>query len=515
MRSAGSIATPHPIGRQTFLVILSGAAIALLIGSFSTPLVGAAILGVFFCVVFLQRPDIGLLIVLGVRSSTDVILLLAKTATPGGTSVASNAAGVADSLLSPNTGLVLILIGIGGIYILNRGIRFLSLPAGTLFVLFLITGLFGMLRSQSILFSFREWLPVVSSLVVYALSAHFYNSPQKIQRVIDVLAVSYILPAFFGFKQILLGNGDIGYNIPELGEINRIFGTFVHPNPFAFYLVLILGVFTCELFAGSRWRKFRALVIVASAAVLLIRTYTRMGWVGALIALLTIGILRYRKLLVLVPITVLVVSIANPSLIGRIGDPISDPSGRSGVEDRLDIWRTTYAFWRDATQVDDSPIATAMNRLGGLGPGAIDFLTAGSATFRGFTYAAHNDYIRIMNEYGIFGLALYGLLVLVMLIFSYRSMRASAGTQLASIPLAFFAITTAYFVMSFTDNVFGSTQNQVYYWALAGLTVSVGRLHHSPRQDETRKSLSWSREQAESRAETEPGQRWKNARVRG
>lgn len=513
MRSAGSVAAPYPIGRQMFLVIFIGATIALLIGSFSTPLVGAAVLGVFFCVVFLQRPDIGLLIVLGVRSSTDVILLLAKGATTGATSVASNSAGVADSLLSPNTGLVLILIGIGGMYILSRGIRFLSLPSGILFVLFLITGLFGMLRSQSILFSFREWLPVVSSLVVYALAAHFYNSPQKIQRVIDVLAVSYILPAFFGFKQIFLGNGAMAYNIPELGEINRIFGTFVHPNPFAFYLVLILGVFTCEFFAGSRWRKFRALVIVASAAVLLLRTYTRMGWIGALIVLLTIGILRYRKLLVLIPIAVVVISIANPSLIARIGDPISDPGGSSGVEDRFDIWRTTYGFWRDSTQVDDSPIATIMNRIGGLGPGAIDFLTAGSATFRGFTYAAHNDYIRILNEYGIFGLALYGLLVLGMLIFSYRAMRASAGTQLAAIPLAFFAITSAYFVMSFTDNVFGSTQNQVYYWTLAGLTVAVGRLHYSPRHANTSNGFSRSQVQAESRAET--GHRWKNIRVRG
>ena len=44
-----------------------------------------------------------------------------------------------------------------------------------------------------------------------------------------------------------------------------------------------------------------------------------------------------------------------------------------------------------------------------------------------------------------------------------------------SVPLSFFALTLAYMIMSVTDNVFASTQNQVYYWALAGMTVAISQ----------------------------------------
>jgi len=44
------------------------------------------------------------------------------------------------------------------------------------------------------------------------------------------------------------------------------------------------------------------------------------------------------------------------------------------------------------------------------------------------------------------------------------------------VALAFLGLTVAYPIMSLTDQVFGATQNQIYFWTLAGLSAAIGRL---------------------------------------
>lgn len=437
------------------VAITGGLALAWLMLRFSPPLMVAGLLGFAFCTIFFARPDIGLLLTLLVRSSTDLVLNYAQFGE-----------GLRAMLLSPNTSLILILILAGGVYILNRNVRLLSLPGGTLLAFLLVTGLVGMLRSENVLFSLREWLPLVSLFVVYAITAHICRTPQQIQRVIDVIAASFILPAIYGFYQL------IGHGGTALGGFNRIFGTFVHPNPFSFYLAMIITLFTCQSLVTAGKRRRLSVAIVAAAGILLVGTLTRIAWVGTIVALLTIGALRSRRLLILVPLAVVLVAVAFPYTVARVGNVVGDPAS-TGVQDRFEIWGLTFHYWMDATQARDGSVVTMMNRLGGLGPGTVDFLTARR---EGGSYSAHNDYIRVLSEYGVFGLTLYALLLMVMLVSGYRAFRLSAGTSMASVPLSFFALTLAYMLMSVTDNIFASTQNQVYYWALAGMSVAISQM---------------------------------------
>ena len=436
------------------LVIGGSLAVAWLTLRFSGPVLGAGLLGLMFCTVFLARPDIGLLVALFVRSATELVFHYVQVGE-----------GLRLMLLSPNSSLILILIFAGGLYVVTRHVRVLSLPGGTILVLLLFTGLVGMLRSVDALYSFREWLPVVSLVVVYALTAYFFRTPQQMQRVVDVIGASFIIPAIWGFDQL------IGHSGFALGGFNRIYGSFIHPNPFAFYLAMIIMLFIGQSFVTTGLRRRLSLVIVVAAGTLLVGTLTRMAWVGTIAGLLAIGAFRSWKLLFLVPLTTVLIAVAFPHTVERVGNPVDDPT-TTGLEDRFETWGSTYRYWVAETHVTDEPVVTLMNRLGGLGPGAVSYLTEKR---EGESYAAHNDYIRVLIEYGIFGLTLYILLLLTMLFFGYRTFRASAGSPLAAIPLSFFALTLAYMLMSFTDNVFASTQNQVYYWALAGMTAAIGQ----------------------------------------
>lgn len=438
---------------QAAVAIVFGLALALVIAQLSVFWASGAVLAVAFLALVLHRPDLGLLAALLVRSSTDLSFWFL-----GGALVHPSAGAL------PNTGMVLILIVAGGLFILSRGVPLLRLPGGTLFALLLLTGFIGMLRAESVLRSFSEWLPVVSGLVVYALAAHLFRSHRQVQSVIGVLAASFVVPAIMGFYQLVTVQGLVD---PNVGR--RIFATFYHPNAFGLYLVLIFSVFLCQALVHRGRRRLIPLLIVAATGPLLVGTLTRVAWVGAIVALLIAGILRSRVLLVLAPILLLLVIGTVPTIGTRFADPLG-----GSFADRVDIWRALLAQWLDVTGSDAGAVTAAVRRLTGLGPGVVDVLTAPGRGGVGF--AAHNDYLRVLVEYGLFGLGAFLALHVVLLIFAFRTWKQARDGPMAAVALSFVTLAVAYPVMSLTENVFAATQNQMYFWAIAGLTVAAGRL---------------------------------------
>ena len=451
MSSVESVRTARPaVAIQLVFVILSGLALSWLTITVPIPFLFAAFAAVVFCIVFLQRPDLGLLATLAVRPTTDVTIWLMGLTTQVGL----------VSFLTPNAGLILILVSCGAFYIVGRGVPFLSLPGGVLLVLFQLAGLVAILRAESVISSLNEWLAGVSTVIIYALAAYLFRTPRQIQRVIDVLAVSFVTPAIFGLQQF-------AHNYPGY----RVNGTFVTAPGFGMYLVFILVVFVGQFFVHSGMRKFLAMGIVATSGVLLIATYTRGAWAGALAAVFVIAILRKRVLLVLVLIAVVFGARLIPSIDARL----AEASGRNSTfADRQVLWGYTFREWTATTEDTDSSVATIVNRLLGLGPKGQILLT-GRTKF-GENMVAHDDYLRVLVNYGIFGLVANLLLTLVITVFAYRTWRRCTDNRLGAVALSVVALTIGYSIFSLTDNVFGTTYVQLPLWTLAGLTVAIAKL---------------------------------------
>ncbi len=460
MSSIESARTAKPvIAIQAAFVVLCGLALSWLAVTVPIPFLFAAFAAGVFFVVFLQRPDLGLLAILAVRPTTDItVWLMGLTAQVG-----------LVSFITPNAGLILILVSCGALYIVVRGVPFLSLPGGILLVLFQLAGLVAMLRAESIISSLNEWLAGVSTLIVYALAAYLFRTPQKIQRVIDVLAVSFVTPAIFGLQQF-------AQHMPGY----RVNGTFGTAPGFSMYLVFILVVFVGQFFVQSGMRKFLAMGIVATSGLLLIATYTRGAWAGALAAVFLIAILKKRVLLVLVLIAVVFGARLIPSIDARL----AEASGKSSTfADRQDLWRYTFRGWTATTEDTDSSIATMVNRLIGLGPKGQILLSGRTKSGENI---AHDDYLRVLVNYGIFGLVAYLLLTLVITVFAYRTWRRCIDKRLGTVALSVVALTIGYSIFSLTDNVFGTTYVQLPLWTLAGLTVAIAKLQtrKAPRPTE-------------------------------
>jgi putative inorganic carbon (HCO3(-)) transporter len=453
LRWPDAAAPVRTAGWQLAIAVCGGLAVALLVSTASPLLIVGGIAAFLLFVVFLQRPDIGLLAVLLMRASTDVVI----SSGHGGIAVTGNV--LSRAILDPNTGLIAILILGGVLFMLSRRLPLVGLPGGSLLVILLAVGAIGVLRAESKFFSMNEWLRLAAAPVVYSLAAYLLSSGRWVQRTVDVLALSFVAPALVGLDQLITGHTRY-----VLGpEIRRIYGTFVHPNPFGLYLVVIISVFMCQALVHSGARRMCSLVIVAVSSVLLLGTYARFAWAGVLIVMLVIGVLRWRPLVALVLCLVL-----GAALVPSVSTRLADPFGGGSFTDHVLLWQLALRQWADATRDPTSSVVTLMNRLGGLGPGAVEVITA---PLRGVPTAAHDDYIRMLIEYGAIGLLAFLALTVVLIFAAYRAWRAAPSGTRKAVALSFFALTLAYPVMSFTSNVFATTQNQVYFWTLAGITV--------------------------------------------
>jgi O-antigen ligase len=449
-----------PLVIQAGLAVLCGLALARLLPQAPMPVVAAAVVGLGYCIVFLQRPDLGLLSLLILRSSSDLTIWMFGIVRD-----------VSVVGLTVNSGLILILVVCGGVYVLSRSVPVLSLPGGVLLFLLQVGGLVALLRSPSLAASMNEWLAITSTIVAYALAACLFRNAPQIQRVIDALAISFVVPAIFGLWE-LANHMFTGY---------RVRATFETAPAFAMYLVLILTVFVGQFLGQSGMRKLLGAVIAGTSGILLIATYTRGAWAGALAALFVITMLGKRVGLALALIAVVLVALAVPSINARVSD-VSE--GTSTLVDRTFLWQFTIDEWKAATEEPGSSFATAVNRLAGLGPMAQPLVTGRSAYGENI---AHNDYLRIAVNYGIFGLIMYVLLMFVVTVFAYRTWRQRTDERLGAVAMSFVALSIGYSIFSLTDNLVGKTHVQVAFWVLAGLTVALARLqaHEKARRPAT------------------------------
>ncbi len=446
-------------------VIMTGLVLVFAISTLPVILTVAVALTVGAALFFLLRPEWALLFVLFARASTDLGL--------GPLLIVGSRGEVIGG--APNVGLILMLILAGGIYILSRSVPMLDLPGGRLLALLLITGLVGMVRSDDLLLALNEWLPVLASFVTYALAAHVFRDPRRIRRATDVIMASFILPASFGIYQLATGKGMVRPEFP----VPRIFGTFAHPNSFGFYLVLVLGLFLCQAIAGNGKRRLVALVGVLATLVLLVGTFTRVAWVGALVVVIVVGVLRMRILLPVLPLVALVVAVLTPAAGVRLSGLLE--AGGSLADRVYNLWPATLRSWVFATGGESGPFLVLLNRLSGLGPGI------GPALSRfGLWSIPHNDYLRVLVEYGIFGLVLFLALTVTLAVVAFRTWRqtAEAMPTLSHLALWFLALTIAYPVMSITDNIFAHTANQTYFWTGAGMTIAIRELYEREIQNQ-------------------------------
>ncbi len=383
---------------------------------------------------------------------------------------------------NPASVLSLLVLVAGGVwfYLLphTERIKIKHIPLIRVTVLWLaIIGLWAIVpvlkHGADYLYCLREWLRLLSYLPIVGILFH-YAWKKDGQRIFLFLSLSFVIPAMVGLFQLLFHQGAI-----VRGD-HRIQGTFVHPNPFAFYVILVMGVF----YWNWRWRsyKYAWAILFFLAMILLIGTFSFTGVAmlgGAGLFLLFTESRTIRWFVLALGIVFIVGFVATPTGRDRIKEELKiedlDEIERTGritnsVTWRLLNWRFLLSEWKDRPWfgygLRTSPRINDMKTPEGIG------------------HDPHNDYVRFLTETGVFGLLTFLAWLIGIGYALTRAYRQAETHPTRHLVLVAIALYCAWLIGSMNDNLITATAYQYALWAV--IAAACGAAFRESKRHEPR-----------------------------
>jgi len=313
--------------------------------------------------------------------------------------------------------------------------------------------------------SVREWVRLFSVIVVYLMVFNFSRTTSY-EKIINLLFLSLIIPLGVGFYQVILGKGKV------IAEILRIPGSFVHPNSFAFYLVIFIGLtFWKFRFSKNKMPWFLLLLIESW---MLITTFSLSGVVmlGVLTVIMIIGEkTKHRVVLMCFLIGFALVflftktgqmRIAEQLATGKIGEIVETGRVHSSLDWRILNWHLLLSQWVKTPWVGyglhTSIFINPMKLSAGLGA------------------SPHNDYLRFLVELGIIGFSLFLIFLFLIIRETWQFYKQTSESKEKSLSLVVLACYISWLVGSLADNLITATAFQYYLWSL--LAIVSGTVHN-------------------------------------
>ena len=317
------------------------------------------------------------------------------------------------------------------------------------------------------------WVRLASLLVIFCLAAWTITTPRRLRGVVIATLVSAVVPIEIAVRQLVTGQ------LAVRQGFRAVQGPFTHPNYFAFYLVVVLVV-AIVTFIESRslWERVGTGLVGALAMPCLVLTYTRSAWIAFAIALVLLGLLRYRTVLVVGVVALGLAAFLVPSTARRVQQRFGDLSSQSQAHStsswswRTGQWGRMVHFGLDrpltGTGFESYPRMT-LTEFGREDP---KYPTAPKGAQHGTAlgFFAHNDYVKMLVEMGFPGVILWTLVLIGLPATGLRARRVPGVGPAAT---AVVAIGTAFLIISVSDNLQDYTVAELYAYGLAGSVVGV------------------------------------------
>ena len=321
-----------------------------------------------------------------------------------------------------------------------------------------VTMAFGALGATAVISCLASPVPVLSAvaasktlagaLMLAVLEQMLRERPERARTLVAIVLASAIVPGLTALLQLATVGGTL--IDPTIG-LSRVVGTFVHPNPFATYLsmLIVLGLAVLPHLSRAMQPALSAFLLLSVVA--LAGTFSRGGWIAtALGVALLIGM--RSKLLLLVSVTVGgVAAWSVPAVRDRFAD-LGAPPPVAGVPANSLQWRLEY--WADVL-----PLAQR-NPVTGIGFEAVQNTSPSGLP-------PHNAFVQAYVELGMLGLAaLLAVIVTVALALRQRIRHAEPGLERA-LALAAAGIALGLLAQTLTENLLSQTM-AFWYFAAAG-----------------------------------------------
>lgn len=321
---------------------------------------------------------------------------------------------------------------------------------------FILLGFISIIMSPDKVASLRSFFAVLTYFSCFAIPYFFLKSEEDVVVLLKFVIYSSVIPFCFALKEFLLPEGSTGLN----GF--RLFGSFSHPNIFAFYLVLIASlcffVLKTKLFTFDGKFFVHVKIILLASLVCLLATKTRSAWIALVFVFTIYAVIVERRYIVYLVILGLIAMLI-PSIQERVFDMLS-----GGSVDTLDEGEALNSYaWRKVvwgaawSYIVDKPL---------LGHGYdsfsyyfLDFFPLESNT----SFDAHNTFVQIAFDMGFLGVFAYFILFIGIFCRLCRLIKIDkAGATIL------IALLLSYVVVGYSDNMLFYLSYNWYFWFVMG-----------------------------------------------
>ncbi|MFQ5953261.1 MAG: O-antigen ligase family protein [Candidatus Omnitrophota bacterium] len=350
----------------------------------------------------------------------------------------------------------------------SRDLRFLRSVPVRLIILFFLWTVLSCLNSDYFSESFRGVFSKVAKYsLIFIIAATSLRKERIIKRTFFVIAATAVVICANGFFQYFAGFDLIRHRqLISLDYLRRISSSFVHPNDFGVYLIIVSTVFISFVLSRNSDLKYRisALIALLFSLGALFLTKSRGAWISFSAAFLVLGILKSRRMVAVFLAILLVIFVMLPYTAQERIFSLADLKSGTTWE-RLMLWKGTI------NMIKEHPV------LGfGINTYSRNFPKYRPPDYPDARYS-HNCYLHMASEVGIVGALLFLIFLVTVFVYSLMGiLRMSVGPR-KSISTGLFAGLVGFSLNCIVDTHLYSVTLAVFFYLLLGFCFSLSRVN--------------------------------------
>jgi O-antigen ligase len=317
-----------------------------------------------------------------------------------------------------------------------------------------------------------EYTRLAAAVAAFAWAAWVVRTPRQLTWVMGAVLLSAAYPVLVGLQQVATGHTHL-----RSSGFGSAIGPFSHPNGFASFLLIVMVLAVVALLESRAlgWRIAIGLLL-GGGLVCLLFTYARASWVGFAIAIVLLGLMRYRRLLVVGLLAVLIAALGAPGTTTRAEQRFSDLSsgseayGRNSWSWRTGQWGKLVPYGLEQPVFGRGYGSYPRDTLLVFGTNDAEFGTLPKNPNGAYGFGAHNDFVKALVETGVVGLVLWALTLVGVISVAARARRVR---EIAPWATAGLAIAVSLTLVSVADNIQTAPVDMVYLFGLSGALAGV------------------------------------------
>jgi O-antigen ligase len=415
--------------------------------------VGVVALAVVASLVLLNFES-ALLLILIIRPCLDMEFFQNYNVYRTTTNVGLDAAAAVNMLIT--------LVGI--LYILAHKINIFKSSVSKATLVFVSICAFTTIFSSDRVLTLAQTTIVVSHFVLYIAFATVIRSRKQVNRLLTVYLLAAVVPSAMALYQVLTSASTY-----RVTGVPRVSGVLTTRASLGAFMILPLTI-TVILFlrSDSLIKRIGYGILLMFFAIPFFFSLTRVGWAGFVLVLFILMAFRYRKLLLLIPVALIILWVTIPAISLRFSDVSLQNPETSTLGFRLKMWNAAIDIF------ESSPIV-------GVGFGVAD--TRAGFIAIGSYHPVHNTYLRVLADTGLVGFIAYMGLLFSFLWDAASSYRKLSDSFYRTLAIGFVGICASLMWQRMWGNHVTTSVRQFYFWSYAALVYALvwverKELHH-------------------------------------